>query len=59
MSEDLYIAGQRSKAIKQNIAQFLSFKNENDTVWDFEHYNEPMHLEAIFMKICHMESRHL
>ena len=59
MSEDLYITGQRSKAIKQNIAQFLSFKNENDTLWDFEHYSEPMHLEAIFMKICHMESRHL
>ena len=36
---DLCEAGRQSKSIKQNIAQLLSFND--DTVWDFEYYNEP------------------
>ena len=46
VSRDLYEASHESKAIKQNIAQLLSFNN--DTVWDFEDYNEAHGLRSHF-----------
>ena len=49
--KDLYEAGRESKAIKQNIAQLLGFKN--DTVWDFEYYNEP-HARGL-VRVVHVE----
>ena len=46
VSEDLYITGKKSKTIKQNIGKLLSFKN--NTVWDFEDYDEPHAHENCF-----------